>query len=268
MASSKLGKMALRHTAIRIEVSRLDPHSGKFVVKEYSVRMPKYATVLDALLEIKGTQDATLSLRYSCRMGICGSCGMVINGRPVLACQSHLSSYSGKISVGPMLGQPVLRDLVDDFDDFFEKHRRIKPWIIAEKRVKFGSGEGARQSRENVESILPFASCIKCGLCLDACPVVNSNPEFIGPQALAQEHRLMLDSRDSARSERLELVDTKNGIWGCEFIGACSDVCPKGVDPALAIQEMKVEAIKNQIFGLRSGKRSRRARVRGAGGAK
>lgn len=243
-----------------LRIIRFNPEHGRMEKKDLNIRMPVYATVLDSLLGIKDREDATLSFRYSCRMGICGSCGMVINGKPSLACQAHLSSYGEVITVGPMLGQPVLRDLVDDFDDFFEKHKAIEPWMEEKREEKFDMKRESVESKENVESILPFASCIKCGLCLDACPVVNSNPEFIGPQALAQEHKLILDSRDEAKSRRLELVNTKNGIWGCEFIGACSDVCPKGVDPALAIQEMKIQAIKSEVLGLRSGKRRERRR--------
>ncbi len=222
-----------------------DADAGRFADREYTINPFPHETVLDALLKIKETKDATLSMRYSCRMGICGSCGMVVNGKPSLACHTPLSSLEGTITVAPMIGHPVLRDLVNDFDDFFNKHKSVEPWIIAKDREKkFRPERPTKQSESNVERLLPFASCIKCGLCLDACPVVNTNPLFTGPQALAQAHKMELDQRDEGKKERSEKVDSWNGIWACEFIGACSVVCPKGVDPALAIQEMKIESMK------------------------
>lgn len=245
----------VKHISKTIHVERLENESGKFERETHNISISTRATVLDALLLIKESKDATLSMRYSCRMGICGSCGMVVNGKPSLACQTLLSSFEGDVTIGPMLGHPVLKDLVDDFDDFFEKHKSIMPWIIArDKDKKFHPKALTKQSRENVEAIIPTSSCIKCGLCLDACPVVNTNTSFVGPQALAQAHKLITDSRDEGNSKRLAIVDTKEGIWACEFIGACSSVCPKGVDPALAIQELKIEAMKESIFGLRNRK--------------
>lgn len=249
-------KVQIKSIQKTIHVNRLNSRSGTFTTQTYNIKVPARATVLDTLLAIKETKDATLSMRYSCRMGICGSCGMVINGRPSLACQTLVSSFENDITIGPMLGHPVLKDLVDDFDDFFEKHKSIMPWIIVkDNNKKFHPKELTRQTKENVEKLVPFASCIKCGLCLDACPVVNTNPLFVGPQALAQEHKLIMDSRDEGPRKRLALVDTKEGIWACEFIGACSTVCPKGVDPALAIQELKIESMTEAIFGLRNKKK-------------
>jgi succinate dehydrogenase / fumarate reductase, iron-sulfur subunit len=255
--SENENKIKVRNISKSIHINRLDNNSGKFYKDTHIVNLPSNATVLDALLKIKETKDATLSMRYSCRMGICGSCGMVIDGKPSLACQKLVSSSENDITVGPMLGHPVLKDLVDDFDDFFEKHKSIMPWMIVKNQnSKFHPKALTKQTPENVEKIVPFSSCIKCGLCLDACPVVNTNPSFVGPQALAQTHKLIMDSRDEAAGRRLDLVDAANGIWACEFIGACSSVCPKGVDPALAIQELKIESITEMIMGLRSKKRS------------
>jgi succinate dehydrogenase / fumarate reductase, iron-sulfur subunit len=231
-----------------INIERLDNSTGKFKTSVFNLKAYPSMTVLDALLQIKETKDATLSMRYSCRMGTCGSCGMVIDGKPSLACRTLVASFEKTVSVGPMLGHPVLKDLVNDFDDFFHKHKSIMPWIIpTRKDEKFNSETTTKQTAENVEKLIPFSSCIKCGLCLDACPVVNTNPFFVGPQALAQVHRLALDSRDHGSKKRAEAVETKEGIWGCEFVGACSTVCPKGVDPALAIQELKIESMKNEL---------------------
>jgi succinate dehydrogenase / fumarate reductase iron-sulfur subunit len=233
----------------RITVSRLDNKTGLFVKTGYEINVLPHETVLDALIRIKEIKDRTLSVRYSCRMGICGSCGMVINGKPSLACQTQVSHLKGDITVSPMLGHPVIRDLINDFGFFFHKHKSVHPWIIAgdANADKFSPKHTTKQKSENVEELLPFSSCINCGLCLDACPVANSDPDFIGPQALAQAQRFNLDSRDKGREERSLIISGGEGIWGCEFIGACSKVCPKGVDPALAIQELKIEAMKKSL---------------------
>ncbi|MEM3267845.1 MAG: succinate dehydrogenase iron-sulfur subunit, partial [Conexivisphaerales archaeon] len=218
---------------------------------QYSVRADKYTTVLDALIKVKEIQDPTLSVRYSCRMGICGSCGMVINGKPRLACETHLFSLSTEeVQIGPMEGHPILKDLVVDMDDFFEKHRQVLPWLYREDmKEKFSAEQEHKQERSELDYYLPFSYCIKCGLCVDACPVSNTNKDFLGPQALAQAYRYNSDSRDQGEKLRLEKLDTFDGSWGCEYAGACSVVCPKGVDPALAIQLLKLDVLRFSLTG-------------------
>ena len=234
--------------SLGVKVNRFT--DGKFTEKEYKINLQKHATVLDALLNIKERVDPTLSVRYSCRMGICGSCAMVIDGKPSLACETRLNPEADFVRVEPMRGHPLLKDLVTDFDDFFARLKSVKPWIIQKKMSSTHISGRVLQDPQNVNEIVPFSSCISCGLCVDACPVVNTHPSFIGPQALAQVHRFSIDSRDGSGMERIAVVDSKEGLWGCEFVGACSLVCPKGVDPALAIQEMKIEAMKQKLLRL------------------
>jgi len=230
---------------VEIRVKRFDPDTKQFTVKSYRLEVDRFTTVLSALIAIKERQDQTLSIRYSCRMGICGSCGMVVNGKPRLACETNILKECGDtVEVEPMLGHPVLRDLVCDFDDFFAKHRSVKPWLIRRDRAeKFRAEKEYVQTIKQLDEYLPFTYCIKCGLCVDACPVSNLNPGFKGPQALSQAYRYIADSRDEGAKARLEALDTFEGVWGCEFLGACSRVCPKGVDPALAIQLLKMRVI-------------------------
>jgi succinate dehydrogenase / fumarate reductase iron-sulfur subunit len=237
--------------SIRLVVKRLIPKTGKFEHKSYDIQADRFTTVLDALISVKERQDHTLSFRYSCSMGICGSCGMVINGKPRLACETNIFSLkSGEIRVGPMEAHPILRDLVTDFDEFFAKHKSVKPWLIREDvEEKFRAEKEYPQTRSEVDYFLDFAHCIKCGLCVDACPVSNTNPHFIGPQALSQAYRYNSDGRDQGEKERLETLDTMEGLWGCEFAGACSTVCPKGVDPALTIQAMKLNLMRYRATG-------------------
>ncbi len=242
---------------IKLTVKRYLPETGEFRQYEYKVNANKYTTVLDALIKVKEEQDSTLSVRYSCRMGICGSCGMVINGKPRLACETHLFSLGAEeISVGPMEGHPILKDLVVYMEEFFEKHREVMPWLYVEDaEEKFTASKEYRQERSELDYYLPFSYCIKCGLCVDACPVSNTKPDFLGPQALAQAYRYNSDSRDQGESKRLEKVDTFEGVWGCEYAGACSEVCPKGVDPALAIQLLKLDVMKYSFTGKLNGEK-------------
>ena len=235
---------------IVLQVQRFDGASKSMKTAEYTVRADNYTTVLDALLSVKQEQDSSLSMRYSCRMGVCGSCGVVINGKPALACETNARACckDNKVSVGPMLAHPLVKDLVDDFDDFFEKHISVQPGIVAESQAaRLSPARPLVQRHEQLEKFLPYSYCIMCGLCLDACPVVNTNAEFVGPQALSQAYRYLKDSRDKKGDERIKIIDKLTGLWGCEYAGACSEVCPKGVDPASAIQLLKAEAAKSYL---------------------
>ena len=237
-------------------VNVFDRESESFKTKTFNIRVNNLTTVLDALIEIKEGIDPTISFRYSCRMGICGSCAMVIDGEPKLACETTVyKENSSVIRVEPMRGHPLLKDLVTDFDDFFSNHSDINPWIIRKNgQEKYDVNKEFYQTDKDIDKFLPFAECIKCGLCLDACPVVNTNKEFLGPQAIAQAYRYYSDSKDEGKELRLEYLDTLKGAWGCEFAGACSDVCPKNVDPALAIQLLKLEIANYNISKIFGGK--------------
>ncbi len=237
---------------ITFSVKRFDPHTKALRTDTYSAEADGHTNVLDALINIKDNVDPSLSMRYSCRMGICGSCGMNVNGKPALACETNVMECqkNGVVEVSPMLGHPLLKDLVTDFDDFFEKHKALEPHLFRENAMeKYRANRIYKQNPEQEDKFLPFSYCIMCGLCLDACPVVNSNPSFIGPQSLSQTLRYRADSRDQMGGKRLDLVDSLEGVWGCEFIGACSDACPKGVDPALAIQMLKGDIMKDKLLG-------------------
>ncbi len=237
--------------AIRLTVKKFDPETRRFTEAGYEVQADKFTAVLDLLIAVKERQDHTLSMRYSCNMGICGSCGMVINGKPRLACETNVFSLgTDAIRVGPMEAHPLLKHLVTDFDDFFAKHKSVKPWLVRKDIAEQRAAEKEySQTRSQVDYFLDFAHCIKCGLCVDACPVNNTNPHFVGPQALSQAYRYNCDSRDEGERERLDLIDRMEGLWGCEYAGACSHVCPKGVDPALTIQLLKLDVLRYRFMG-------------------
>jgi succinate dehydrogenase / fumarate reductase, iron-sulfur subunit len=208
----------------------------------FEIPIQRWTTVLDALLYAKSYHDSSIGIRYSCRMASCGSCGMKINGVPRLACYTKISELEGStITCEPLANFPHIRDLVTDFSQFFDHHKKMQPYIHNESS-DLTDNKGLlefNQSLEDVDKYLQFSYCIKCGLCYSACPTVATDTKFPGPQALSQAYRYYADTRDNDTKERLNIVDEKHGIWRCHFAGSCSAVCPKGVDPALGIQLLR-----------------------------
>jgi len=208
----------------------------------FDVPIQRWTTVLDALLFAKAYKDNSIAIRYSCRMASCGSCGMKINGRPRLACYTNVAELeSPVITCEPLTNFSLIRDLVTDFSEFFRHHKSIQPYIINQNADLMASEEVSEfiQSPRDVDEYLQFSYCIKCGLCYSACPTVATDVKFLGPQALAQAYRYSADTRDNGSREDMKNIDNKHGIWRCHFAGSCSNVCPKGVDPALGIQLLR-----------------------------
>jgi fumarate reductase iron-sulfur subunit len=234
--------------SIRLEVTRYRPETDSTPqLQEYDVPLRKEWTVLDGLNHIKNEVDTTLSFRWSCRMGICGSCGMNVDGEPKLTCAAFLSDYApGPLRVEPLSNFPVVRDLVVDLYDFMEKLPRVKPWIIRDDDLSVVDGEYL-QTPEELDAYKQFSMCINCMLCYAACPVYGLDPTFIGPAAIALAERYDLDSRDRGARERLDVLIEHEGVWGCTFVGECTTVCPKHVDPAGAIQRYKLKAAKESV---------------------
>jgi fumarate reductase iron-sulfur subunit len=213
----------------------------------YEVPYRKDWVVLDGLNYVKDRLDGTLSYRWSCRMGICGSCGMTVNGEPKLTCATFLSDYApGPVRVEPLRHFPVIRDLVVEIGDFIRKLPTVKPWIVRAAERPLQEGEH-RQTPSQLAEFKQFSMCINCMLCYAACPVYGLDPHFLGPAAIALAQRYNLDSRDEAAPERHDLLSQHEGIWGCTFVGQCSKVCPKDVDPAGAIQRYKLTAAITSI---------------------
>ncbi len=235
---------------ITMQVTRYRPEeeSGESV-QEYEVPCPKDWVVLDGLNYIKDRLDGSLSYRWSCRMGVCGSCGMTVNGEPKLTCETFLSEYgSGPVRVEPLKNFPVIRDLVVEIGDFMRKLVMVKPWMIRDQEKPVSEGEYLQTPNE-LNEYKQFSMCINCMLCYSACPIYGLEPGFIGPAAIALAQRYNLDSRDEGSAERLDVLSEHDGIWGCTFVGECTEVCPKHVDPAGAIQRYKLTAA---LAGLKS----------------
>jgi len=253
MSNAATGDRAILKT-VTFEVLRYNPSGGATPhLETYRVPVTKGMTVLDGLTWIKEHKDPTLSWRSSCRMGVCGSCGMFINGLPRLACNNQiLNLHSDRIVVKPLPNYDLIRDLVPDLGDLFRKHRTVEPYLIRKDPGEQDRPTGEFfQSRQELFSYLQFAYCIKCGLCLSACPTVATSEDYAGPQALAAGWRYLSDSRDEGDQERKAALYGSHGVYRCHFAGACSQVCPKGVDPALAIQMAKRQAF---LQGLGLGK--------------
>ncbi len=235
----------MNEPTVTLKVSRYQPgQDGGPRMQSYTVPYRQDWVVLDALNYIKDQVDGTLSYRWSCRMGVCGSCGMMVNGVPKLTCAAFLREYYPKeIRVEPLVNFPVIRDLVIDMSDFLDKLKSVRPWIIRKTEKPVSEGEYL-QTPEELEAYKQFTQCINCMLCYAACPVYGLEPEFLGPAAIALGYRYNTDSRDQGRDVREPVLGAHEGIWQCTFVGECSEVCPKDVDPAAAIQRSKLDSAK------------------------
>lgn len=231
---------------VTYKIRRFDPATDRAPHwEEYRIPYLPGLTVLDGLWKIKETLSPSLAWRSSCRMGVCGSCGMLINGSPRLACNTQISDLGTPVvSVAPLPNFEILRDLVPDLMTMIEAHRNLKPFIIRDdvSEREHPTGE-FWQSPHELEQYLQFSYCIKCGCCMAACPTVATDPEYSGPMPLAQAHRYNADTRDGGFDARKSVLAGGPGPWRCHYAGECSRVCPKGVDPAKAIQLMKRELV-------------------------
>ncbi|MCZ6694741.1 MAG: succinate dehydrogenase/fumarate reductase iron-sulfur subunit [Bacteroidetes bacterium] len=231
---------------ITLEVFRYRPdQETQPSFDSYEVPCEKDWVILDALNYIKDQIDGTLSYRWSCRMGVCGSCGMMVNGEPVLTCATFLNKFlPGPVKIEPLEHFPVVRDLIIEMSDFIGKLQKVKPWIVRKEEKSLEDGEYI-QTPEQLGDYKQYSMCINCMLCYSACPVYGLEPEFVGPAVIALAQRYNLDSRDQGKGEREEILSQDDGIWQCTFVGECSEVCPENVDPAGAIQRYKVAATNN-----------------------
>jgi len=248
--------MSDQKKTIRVEVTRFDPDRDEVPkTQEYEVPVEPGWKVLDAVNYIKDHVDSSLSHRWSCRMAVCGSCGMMVNGEPKLTCKTSLDDYSGSITIEPLANFPIVRDLVVDIDGFMDKFRSVKPWIVrAKERAEDMEALNERgtypQSPAQLDAFKQFSMCINCLLCYAACPVVANEPEFIGPAAIALGHRYNIDSRDEGADERNEVFRGEGTVFSCSFANECSEVCPKNVDPAAAVNQAKLGAVIDWAKGL------------------
>jgi len=234
---------------ITIECLRYNPETDPEPrYQSYQVPYSEEISVLQGLQYIKDHLDGSLTFRWSCRMAICGSCGHMVNGVPTLSCQTFLRDYfPNTVRVEPLTHFPIVRDLVIDQSDFLKKLESIKPYVIPRQPKSVGDGP-YQQTPEQMDEYYQYAQCINCLLCYAACPQYGLNPNFTGPAAFALLHRYNADSRDGGTAQRMPVVNAEDGVWGCTLVSYCSEVCPKGVDPARAVNQNKINSTKDYFL--------------------
>ncbi len=234
---------------VELEILRYDPESDTAPrFENFIVPYHEDWVLLDAINHIKDEMDRTLSYRWSCHMAVCGSCGMMVDGEPALACKVFLRDLPDKVRIEPLANFPIERDLVTVADDFMDKLARVKPHLVPAEEKSIDDGEYS-QTPAQLLKFKQYTLCINCMVCYAACPQYALNETFVGPAALALAHRYNLDNRDVGRSARADVVASNDGIWECSFVGACSLVCPHEVDPAAAIQQIKIASTMDYFTG-------------------
>ena len=245
---------------VTVRIRRYDPEveNPESYWQEYPITLEDSSTVLDALIKIREEQDGTLSLRCSCRSAICGSCAMRINGHAGLACKTQASNAlveGNTIVIEPAGVMPVIKDLVVDFDLFWDKIREVEPYLQPHGEEPEGEYIASNESMLHLSSV---TGCIMCGACVSECTVLEVDPTFLGPAALAKAYRFTADPRDGdangVSKERLEHLVEPTGMWDCTRCGECVTACPKGVDPMgriMALRDQAMEAGLNNSNGAR-----------------
>jgi len=239
--------MTADHVTLRIR--RSEPGHTSTHWETFDVPLADRATVLDALFVVQREHDRTLAFRCACRAAMCGSCAVVINGSERLACKTGLSSLNTNraIRVEPLRNLPVLRDLVVDLEPLFDKYAAITPWVEADPALHepavIPTADAARQQ------ISDGLDCISCGACYSACPMVAADPDYVGPMQLLRAFNVLTDEREPPTSAdlRADEVYDRHGVWRCHGIGECTRVCPKGLDPSLAIRRLKRIALESRF---------------------
>jgi succinate dehydrogenase / fumarate reductase iron-sulfur subunit len=217
--------------------------------QNYTVETDASTTILQSLNRIRETQDATLSWRSSCRMGVCGSCMMIVNGKPTFACNTLVHDVDEEaIRLEPLWNFEVVKDLVADIGPALDHHASLKPYIIRDdEKAVFAEDRELEQSSEEHLEFMQFSYCMKCCACVAACPTVAMSETFPGPMPLAAAYRYSADSRDDGYEQRKALLEEHDSLPHCHYAGECSRVCPRGVDPGKAIQYLKRELVKDMF---------------------
>jgi succinate dehydrogenase / fumarate reductase iron-sulfur subunit len=222
---------------VTLRIKRYNPEKDvKPYFKEYVVEAEPNDRVLDALNKIKWYEDGELSYRRSCAHGICGSDAMRINGRNRLACKMLMGEVGSKVTIEPLIGFAVVKDLIVDMEPFFDAYKSIKPYLIADDAPSAGERLQSPEERARFDDT---TKCILCASCTSSCPVSWTNKEYVGPAAIVNAHRFIFDSRDKGAGERLRILSQRSGVFRCRTVFNCTDACPRGIEVTKAIEEVK-----------------------------
>ena len=227
-------------TDVTLRIRRFNPEAdAEPHWEEYTVSAEPSDRVLDLLHQVKWYQDGTLTFRRSCAHGVCGSDAMLINGRNRLACEYLVKDAGARITVEPIRGLPLMKDLLVDMEPFFDQYRSVMPYLVNDEPVE--DGRERRQSPEERERFEDTSRCILCAACTTSCPVFWSDPAYVGPAAIVNAHRFLADSRDHAHEERLQIMADANGVWRCRTVFNCVEACPRDIKITRAILEVTAE---------------------------
>jgi len=222
---------------LTLRIRRYNPEAGSEPWwDEFTIKAEPTDRLLDALHHVKWYRDGTLALRRSCAHGICGSDAMLINGRNALACKVLVKEVAPKVTVEPIRGLPVLKDLIVDMEPFFEGYRQVLPFLINEDAPPDRERLQTPEERERFDDT---TKCILCAACTTACPIYWNDGSYIGPAAIVNAHRFVFDSRDQGADERLQILSEKSGVFRCRTTFNCTEACPRGIKVTKAIQEVK-----------------------------
>jgi len=222
---------------VTIKIQRFNPEQDKKPYwKTYQVEAAANDQILDVLHKVKWYQDGTLTLRRSCAHGICGSDAMVINGRNRLACKTLVKHVGANITVEPIRGMKIVKDLVVDMRPFFAKYRSVLPYLINDSPPPDTERLQSIEARERFDDT---TKCILCACCTTACPSFWANEDYVGPAAIVQAHRFIFDDRDQGRMQRLEVLNERDGVWRCRTVFNCVEACPRDIDITKAIGDVK-----------------------------
>jgi succinate dehydrogenase / fumarate reductase iron-sulfur subunit len=222
---------------LTLRIKRFNPEVGDDPWwDEFTIQANPMDRLLDALHEVKWHHDGTLALRRSCAHGICGSDAMLINGRNDLACKVLVKDVAPKVTVEPIRGLRPLKDLIVDFDPFFEGYTKVLPFLV---NTDAPPDRERPQSPEERERFDDTTKCILCACCTTSCPIYWGDEGYIGPAAIVNAHRFIFDSRDQAADERLAILSEKSGVFRCRTTFNCTEACPRGIKVTKAIQEVK-----------------------------
>ena len=236
---------AVEKLTVHLRVKRYNPETDKRPHwQEFEVEAEPTDRVLDTLHTVKWTVDGTLTFRRSCAHGVCGSDAMVINGANGLACVQLIQDVGTSISLEPIRGLPVIKDLVVDMEPFFAQYRSVLPYLINSDEPGY---KERLQSPEDRERFDDTTKCILCACCTTSCPVYWGNSDYVGPAAIVNAHRFIFDSRDQGAEQRLDILNQRSGVWRCRTVFNCSECCPRGIKVTEAIEEIKRAILYDRV---------------------